>query len=203
MKKLYTQSGIASRHGAIGKFLDSVVLLASALAIMAPEPVFAGLQVCNHTHGASTLALALAYYNFGTSHVRSSKDNFPDLAIIVQPRWSIRGWWEIPQHECVTVIDHDLDQTHYYYAYSQDHLYNYSGDYQICGRRYGRFHIEYKIDNNKLVQILALKPWGIDTASVDPETNLEEACANLGYELLPFNQVNVGDTGDYIFNFAD
>ncbi|MYF36134.1 MAG: DUF1036 domain-containing protein [Synechococcus sp. SB0678_bin_12] len=202
--KLYTGSDMASTHDAIGKFLGGVVLLASALAVMAPEPVVAGLEFCNRTHGASTLALALAHYNFGTSHVRSSKDDSPDLTIIVQPRWTIRGWWEIPQHECVTAIDRDPDQTHYYYyAYSQDDSYNYSGDYQVCGRRYGRFHVEYKIDNNELVQILALKSWGIDTASVDSETGLEGACADLGYELLPFNQVDVGDTGDYTLNFTD
>jgi len=204
MKKLYTQSGIVSRHGAISRFLWSAVLLASALAFMAPETVFAGLKFCNRTNGASTLNLALAYYNFGTSYIRSSKDGSPDLTIIVQPRWTIRSHWEIPQHECVAVIDYDLDQTHYYYyAYSQDDLYSYSGDYQVCGRRYGHFHIEYKIDNNKLVQILDLKPWGIETASVDAETNLENACTDLGYELLPFNQVNVGDAKDYTVNFTD
>lgn len=202
--KPYTRSGIASIHDAIGKLLGGVILLASALAVMVPEPVFAGLEFCNRTHGASSLALALAHYNFGTLHVRSSKNGSPDLTITVQPRWTIRGWWKIPQHECVTVIDQGLNQkNYYYYAYSQDYSYDYSGDYQVCGSRYGRFHIEYKIDNNELVQILALKPWGIDTASVDSETGLEEACADLRYELLPFNQIDVGDTGDYTLNFMD
>lgn len=182
----------------------SVSLFASALAAVAPEPAFAGLQFCNHTNGGSTLALAIAYYNPGTSHTRSRKDGSTGLTIIVKPRWTIRGWWEIAQNECTTVIDHDLSQAHYYYyAHSQDYSYNYSGIYQICGHKYSQFHIEYEIDNNELVQILALKSSGIDSASVNPETNLGKACADLNYKLLPFKQLYVGDTGDYTLNFID
>jgi len=182
----------------------AISLITAILTILAPEEALAGLEFCNRTTGGSTLALALAYYNVGTSHVRHGKDDSSDLTIIVKPRWTIRGWWEIAQNECITAINHDLNQTrYYYYAHSPDYSYNYSGDYQICGHKYGRFHIEYEINDEKLVQILALKTSGLDSASVDSETDLEKACANLGYQLLPFNQVYVGDAGDYTLNFID
>lgn len=182
----------------------AVSLLTATLTTMAPKAAFAGLEFCNRTTGGSTLSLALAYYSSGTSHVRYRNDGSPGLTIILKPRWTIKGWREIGQNECITAINQKLNQTHYYYyAHSQDYSYNYSGDYQICGNKYGRFHIEYEINNEKLVQILALKPSGINSAFVDSETDLEQACADLGYELLPFSQVDVGDAGDYTLNFID
>ena len=96
-----------------GFCIFSVSLLISAMVIVSPEPAFASLEFCNRTNGASALTVALAYYNFGTSHVRSGKDGAPALNIVLNPRWSIRGWWEIPPNECITALQHDLKQKYY------------------------------------------------------------------------------------------
>ena len=187
-----------------GLFILFSSLLASILAITTPQPAFAGLEFCNRTGGASALTVALAYYNFGISHARSGKDGTPVLNIVLNPRWSIRGWWEIPQNECITAIQHDLNQpNYYYYVRSQDGLYDIPGNYSLCAHKYSRFHIEYAINDGKLVQILALKPSGIDSAPVNAPIDLEKACAELGYQLLPFNQLPVGDTEEFTLTFID
>ncbi|OOV33816.1 hypothetical protein BO91_02080 [Candidatus Synechococcus spongiarum LMB bulk10E] len=192
-----------------GTVTERVTILSASLlafTITAPEPAFAGLEFCNRTTGASTLTLALANYKFGISYVRYGKNNSPDLTIVRNPRWSIRGWWEIPQNECVTAIHHNLNQRHYYYyVYSQDDSYARPGNYRICGHRYNKFHIEYAMNNNKLVQILALKSSGIDSVPVNSGVDLEKACTDLGYgyELLPFNQLDVGDTEEFTWTFID
>ena len=164
----------------------------------------AKLEFCNRTSGASTLTLALAYYNFPQSHVRSSR-NAPDLTVVLNPRWSVRGWWEIPQNGCTTVIHRDLNQpNYYYYVRSEDDSYDLQGNYGLCGHKYNGFHVEYAIKDNNLVRILALKqPSAIDSAPVNEETSLQEACADLGYELLPFNQLPVEDRKDFSLTFVD
>ena len=178
----------------------SIGLLTAALAITTPEPAFAGLEFCNRTTDESTLSLALAHYNFGTIHKRFRKDGSTGLIITVNPRWTIKGWWEIPHNECVmTATDRDLDLKHYYYyAHSQDGLYSDSGNYPLCGRKYSRFHIEYQMNSdNKPVQIIALKSSDIKSIPVNSVKDLETACADLGYRLLPFNQLDVEGHENY------
>ena len=183
----------------------SIGLLTAAFAITAPEPAFAGLEFCNRTTDGSTLSLALAHYNFGTIHKRFRKDGSTGLIITVNPRWTIRGWWEIPHNECiVTATDRNLSLKHYYYyAHSQGNSYNNSGSYPLCGRKYGRFHVEYQMNrDNKPMQILALKPSGINSISVASAADLETACADLGYRLLPFIQLDVGGDEHYIHEIS-
>jgi len=178
----------------------SLGLLATALPVTAPEPAFANLEFCNRTADQSTLSLALAHYNFGTTHKRFRRDGSTGLTITVNPRWTVRGWWEIPHNECiVTETDRDLNLKHYYYyAYSQDNSYNDSGNYLLCGHKYRQFHIEYQLDDdNNTVQILALNPSGIDSVSVNSVTDLKAACTDFGYRLLLFNQLDVGGNEHY------
>ena len=182
----------------------SVSFLASLFTISAPEPAFAELEFCNRITSGSTVNLAIAYYNSSISHIRSSKNDSPDLRIIVNPRWTIRGWWKLNHNECITTIDRNLKlRYYYYYAYSQDDSYDDLGKYPLCGRKYNQFHVEYQMNNKNLVEILALKPSGIDSVSLNSEADLEKACADLGYEFLFFNQIDVGDNEDYIFNLID
>ena len=180
------------------------LLIFFVLIPMAPAPALATLEFCNHTSDTSTLSLALAYYHFGTSHARSPNGGSSGLTITIKPRWIVKGWWEIKQNECITAINDDLDQTHYYYyAYSQDYSYTDSGDYKLCGYEHGKFHVEYEISNHKLTQILTLKSSGLHSASVGPEVNLKQACAALGYDLLPFRQLDVEGSNHYTFNFTN
>lgn len=176
----------------------TVSLFISALAGLALEPAFAGLHFCNRAKEGGPLALAVAWYSPGTSHTRED-----GLSIKVKPRWTVRGWWEMGQNDCVTVIGEELSQPYYYYTHNLNSAHNYSGSYQICGNRYGRFHMEYEMENNELVKILALNASGIDSASVNSDTDLAEACAELNYELLPFQQLHVGNASDYTFVFQD
>ena len=174
--------------------LLSVSLFTAALTITAPQPAFAGLEFCNRTTDQSTLSLALAHYNFGTIHKRFRRDGSTGLTITVNPRWTVRGWWEIPHNECIiTATDRDLNlKYYYYYAHSQDNSYNDSGSHSLCGRKYSQFHIEYQLNgDNRPVQILALKSSGIDSVSLNSATDLATACAGLGYRLLPFIQLDV------------
>ena len=178
----------------------SVGFLAAALATAAPPPAFAGLEFCNRTADGSTLSLALAHYNFGTIHKRFRKDGSTGLTITVNPRWTVRGWWKIPHNECITAApDRDPNlKYYYYYAHSQDGLYSDSGNYPLCGRKYSRFHVEYQMDsNNKTVQIIALKSSDIQSIPVNSAKDLETACADLGYRLLPFNQLDVEGHENY------
>ena len=180
----------------------SVGFLAAAIAIAtaAPQPAFAGLEFCNRTADGSTLSLALAHYNFGTIHKRFRKDGSTGLTITVNPRWTVRGWWEIPHNECITAAtDRDPKLKHYYYyAHSQDTSYEDSGLYPLCGRKYSRFHIEYRLTrDNKPVQVLAFNSSSIKSVPVTSATDLETACADLGYKLLPFNQLEVGENENY------
>ena len=182
------------------------ISLLTTLTVVAPEPAFASLELCNRTKAGSSLSVALAHYNFGTLHRRFRKDGSTGLTITVNPRWTIRGWWEIPHNECiVAATDRDLSLNYYYYyARSQDGSYNTSGNYPLCGRKYGQFHVEYQINSdNQPVQILALSPSDLDSVSLTPENNLQTACADLGYELLPFNQIDVGDSETYTLNVLD
>ena len=191
--------------GTFAKRLTILVasLLASALATTAPEPAVASLAFCNRTSVASTLTLALAYYKPGLLHVRSSR-NAPDLSITLNPRWKIRGWWEIPQNECVTAIHSNLSQKHYYYyVHSPDDSYELMGDYGLCGHQYSRFHLEYAMNDDRLVEVLALKPSGIDSVPADSGADLEKVCADLGYEILPFNQLDVGENKEFTLTFID
>ena len=178
----------------------SVGFLAAAIVIALPPPAFAGLEFCNRTADGSTLSLALAYYNFGNIHKRFRKDGSTGLTITVNPRWTIRGWWKIPHNECITAAtDRDPKLKHYYYyAHSQDTSYEDSGLYPLCGRKYSRFHIEYRLNrDNKPVQVLAFNSSSIKSVPVTSATNLETACADLGYRLLPFNQLEVGENENY------
>lgn len=178
----------------------SISLLTAALPVTAPEPAFAGLEFCNRTTDGSTLSLALAYYNSGYIHKRFRKDGSTGLTITINPRWTIKGWWEIAHNECImTATDRDLNLKHYYYyAHSQDTSYEDSGGYPLCGRRYSRFHIEYRMtQDNTPVQVLALNPSGMKSVPVTSATDLEAACADLGYRLLPFNQLDVGENKNY------
>ena len=59
------------------------------------------------------------------------------------------------------------------------------------------------MNDGKFVQILTLKSSGIDSAPVDSVVELEKACADLGYELLPFNQLSIGDTEEFTLTFID
>ena len=181
-------------------FTARLLTLAAAIAIALPPPAFAGLEFCNRTADGSTLSLALAYYNFGNIHKRFRKDGSTGLTITVNPRWTIRGWWKIPHNECITAAtDRDPNlKSYYYYAHSQDTSYEDSGLYPLCGRKYSRFHIEYRLNrDNKPVQVLAFNSSSIKSVPVTSATDLETACADLGYRLLPFNRLEVGENENY------
>ena len=178
----------------------SVSFLTAALAIATPEPAFAELEFCNRTADGSTLSLALAHYNFGTIHKRFRKDGSTGLTITVNPRWTIKGWWKIPHNACITAAtDRDPSlQYYYYYAHSQNTLYEDSGDYPLCGRKYSRFHIEYRLTkDNEPVQVLAFNPSGVKSVPIPSATDLQAACADLGYRMLPFNKLEVGENESY------
>ena len=180
--------------------LLSISLLTAALAIATPAPAFADLEFCNRTTDQSTLSVALAHYNVGFIHKRFRRDGSTGLTITVNPRWTIKGWWEIPHNECITTAtDRDPNLKHYYYyAHSQDGSYADSGSYPLCGRKDGRFHVEYQMDrDNKPVQILALAPSGVRSVPANSIAALEAACASLGYRLLPFNQLDVEGNQHY------
>lgn len=179
----------------------SASLLASTLAITAPVPAFAYLEFCNRATDRSTLSLALANYNSGIKYVRFLKNGSPGLTIRLNPRWTIRGWWEIAPNECITPISRDLDLNYYYYhVRSSDDSYDDSGIYPLCGRKQGQFHVEYQLDNdNELMKMLALKPFGVESVAIDAAMTLKEACADLGlgYELLLFDQLDIKGEDNY------
>ncbi|HBP52994.1 MAG TPA: DUF1036 domain-containing protein [Synechococcus sp. UBA8638] len=178
----------------------SLGLLTTALAITAPAPALASLEFCNRTADGYPLSLAIAYYNFGIIHTRFRRDGSTGLTITLNPRWTIRGWWEIPHNECIMVAaDRDLNlKYHYYYAHSPETSYEDSGPYLLCGRKYGRFHIEHSLNRDgETVEILTLDRSGVRSVPVASATGLQAACTDLGYRLLPFNQIDVGGSENY------
>lgn len=182
------------------RLMLSISLLTAALAMAAPQPALAAVEFCNRTADGSTLSLALAHYNFGFIHRRFRRDGSTGLTITVNPRWTMRGWWEIPHNECVTAVtDRDIRlKYYYYYAHSQDTPYEDSGSHPLCGRRHSQFHIEYRLSpDHDPLQVLAFNLAGVKSIPVTSSAALEGACADLGYRLIPFKQLEVGENENY------